>query len=51
MSILFVDDVEEDPLDDTVFAQRIKLNEDETGHLFDILPPREDYVGVHLCPV
>lgn len=43
MSIIFVKDDEDDPLD-AVFSQRIMLDEDETGHLIDILLPREDYV-------
>jgi hypothetical protein len=45
MSIIFVDDDEDEPLD-TVFAQRIMPDEDETGHLIDILLPCEGYVVV-----
>lgn len=48
ISIVFVndDDEDDDPFGDAVFAQRIRLNEEETDHLFDSLPSHEDCVEV-----
>lgn len=48
VSVIYLntDDDDVDPFDDVVFAQRMRLNDDETGNLFDKLPSRDDYVGV-----
>ncbi|XP_044354484.1 uncharacterized protein [Triticum aestivum] len=40
------DEDDEDPLDEALYAQRIRLSEDDSGNLWYILPPRDDYVGM-----
>ena len=37
---------DEDPLDEALYAQRLRLNEEESGNLWYILPPRDAYIGV-----
>ena len=37
---------DEDPFDDAIFAQRLKLSEQEVENLLDRLPQRESYIGV-----
>ena len=37
---------DEDPLDEALYAQRMRLSEDETGSLWEKLPPREAYIGM-----
>ena len=40
-----VSDDDEGPLNEALYAQRLRLSDEESGNLWDILPPREDYVG------
>ena len=37
---------DEDPLDEALYAQRMRLSEEESGNLCYILPPRDAYVGM-----
>ena len=37
---------DEDPLDEAILAQRMRLSEEEVCNLWDIIPPRADFVGV-----
>ena len=39
-------DDDENPLDEALYAQRLRLSGDETCNLWDMLPLREDYVGM-----
>ncbi|XBI39088.1 hypothetical protein VPH35_123950 [Triticum aestivum] len=39
-------DDDENPLDEALYAQRLRLSDDETCNLWDMLPLREDYVGM-----
>ena len=45
ISVYYVSD-DEDPFDDAIFAQRLKLSEQEVENLLDRLPQRESYIGV-----
>ena len=38
-------DDDENPLDEALYAQRLRLSGDETCNLWDMLPLREDYLG------
>ena len=40
------DEDDEDPLDEATYAQRMRLVEEEVCILWDIIPPRADFVGV-----
>ena len=40
------DEDDDDPLGDAIVAQRMKLSEEEVCNLWDIIPPRADFVGV-----
>ena len=40
------DEDDDDPLGDAIVAQRMKLSEEEVCNLWDIIPPRDDFVGV-----
>ena len=40
------DEDDDDPLGDAIVAQRMKLGEEEVCNLWDIIPPRADFVGV-----
>ena len=40
------EDDEEDPLHEAIVAQRTRLSEEEVSNLWDIIPPRADFVGV-----
>ena len=46
MNILYGDNGEAGAFDSTIFAQTIRLNDDEARHLLDILPPSNIYIGV-----
>ena len=37
---------DEDPLDEAIYAQRMRLSKEEVCNLWDIIPPRADFVGV-----
>ena len=37
---------DEDPLHEAIVAQRTRLSEEEVSNLWDIIPPRADFVGV-----
>ena len=39
-------DDDENSLDEALYAQRLRLSGDETCNLWDMLPLREDYVGM-----
>jgi hypothetical protein len=39
-------DDDENPLDEALYAQRLRLSGEETCNLWDMLPLREDYVGM-----
>jgi hypothetical protein len=39
-------DDDENPLDEALYAQGLRLSGEETGNLWDMLPLREDYVGM-----
>ena len=41
---LYEDD--ENPLHEAIIAQRMRLSEEEVCNLWDIIPPRDDFVGV-----
>ena len=34
------------PLHEAIVAQRMRLSEEEVCNLWDIIPPRDDFVGV-----
>ena len=40
------DEDDEDPLHEAIVAQRMRLSEEEVCNLWDIIPPRADFVGV-----
>ena len=40
------DEDDEDPLDEAIYAQRMRLSGEEVCNLWDIIPPRADFVGV-----
>ena len=40
------DEDDDDPLGDAIVAQRMKLSEEEVCNLWNIIPPRADFVGV-----
>ena len=40
------DEDDEDPLHEAIVAQRMRLSEEEVCNLWDIIPPRDDFVGV-----
>ena len=46
VNYLNTEEDDEDPLDEALYAQGIGLSEDESGNLWYILPPRDDYVGM-----
>ena len=37
---------DENPLHEAIIAQRMRLSEEEVCNLWDIIPPRDDFVGV-----
>ncbi|KAF7040226.1 hypothetical protein CFC21_050142 [Triticum aestivum] len=41
-----LDEDDEDPLHEAIVAQRMRLSEEEVRNLWDIIPPRDDFVGV-----
>ena len=41
-----LDEGDEDPLHEAIVAQRTRLSEEEVSNLWDIIPPRADFVGV-----
>ena len=41
-----LDEDDENPLHEAVVAQRMKLSEEEVCNPWDIIPPRDDFVGV-----
>ena len=41
-----LDEDDEDPLHEAIVAQRTRLGEEEVCNLWDIIPPRADFVGV-----
>ena len=41
-----LDEDDEDPLHEAILAQRTRLSEEEVSNLWDIIPPRADFVGV-----
>ena len=41
-----LDEDDEDPLHEAIIAQRMRLSEEEVCNLWDIIPPRDDFVGV-----
>ena len=41
-----LDEDDEDPLHEAIVAQRMRLSEEEVCNLWDIIPPRADFVGV-----
>ena len=43
---LNTDEDDEDPLDEAIYTRRIRLSEEEVCNLWDIIPPRADFVGV-----
>ena len=46
--VIYINLVEddEDPLHEAIVAQRTRLSEEEVSNLWDIIPPRDDFVGV-----
>ncbi|XBI53318.1 hypothetical protein VPH35_035561 [Triticum aestivum] len=40
------DEDDDDPLGEAIVAQRMRLSEEEVCNLWDIIPPRADFVGV-----
>ena len=40
-----LDEYDEDPLHGAIIAQRMRLSEEEVCNLWDIIPPRADFVG------
>jgi hypothetical protein len=43
---LNLEEEDEDPLDEALYAQRMRLSEDESDNLWQKLPPRDAYVGM-----
>ena len=43
-----LDEDDEDPLHEAIIAQRTRLSEEEVSNMWDIIPPRTDFVGVPL---
>ena len=41
-----LDEDDDDPLHEAIIAQRTRLSEEEVSNLWDIIPPRADFVGV-----
>ena len=41
-----LDEDDEDPLHEAIVAQRMRLSEEEVCKLWEIIPPRADFVGV-----
>ena len=41
-----LDEDDENPLYEAIIAQRMRLSEEEVCNLWDIIPPRDDFVGV-----
>ena len=41
-----LDEDDENPLHEAIVAQRMRLSEEEVCNLWDIIPPRADFVGV-----
>ncbi len=41
-----LDEDDENPLHEAIVAQRMRLGEEEVCNLWDIIPPRDDFVGV-----
>jgi hypothetical protein len=41
-----LDEDDEDPLHEAIVAQKTRLSEEEVSNLWDIIPPRADFVGV-----
>ena len=41
-----LDEDDEDPLHEAIVAQRMRLSEEEVRNLWDIILPRDDFVGV-----
>ena len=41
-----LDEDDENPLHEAIVAQRMRLSEEEVCNLWDIIPPRDDFVGV-----
>ena len=41
-----LDEDDENPLHEAIIAQRMRLSEEEVCNLWDIIPPRDDFVGV-----
>ena len=41
-----LDEDDEDPLHEAIVAQRTRLSEEEVSNLWDIIPPRADFVGL-----
>ena len=41
-----LDEDDENPLHEAIVAQRTRLSEEEVSNLWDIIPPRADFVGV-----
>nr|XP_020197988.1 lysine-rich arabinogalactan protein 19-like [Aegilops tauschii subsp. strangulata] len=47
LAVIYINNDEHaDPLDEALYAKGIRLSEDESGNLWYILPPRDDYVGM-----
>ncbi|XBH63394.1 hypothetical protein VPH35_117381 [Triticum aestivum] len=41
-----LDEDDENPLHEAIVSQRVRLSEEEVCNLWDIIPPRDDFVGV-----
>ena len=41
-----LDEDDENPLHEAIVTQRMRLSEEEVCNLWDIIPPRDDFVGV-----
>ena len=50
MAIIYLntDEDDEDPLDEAIYTRRIRLSKEEVCNLWDIIPPRANFVGVPL---
>ena len=48
MAIIYLntDEDDEDPLDEAIYTRRIRLSKEEVCNLWDIIPRRDDFVGV-----
>ena len=48
LAVIYLNLVEddEDPLHEAIYAQRMRLSEEEVCNLWDIIPLRDDFVGV-----